>query len=66
MTDMSQRSRMLWLSLVAYEVNTDRGYIGLGIGVIGKPEQQARLAHPGVSDQEELEEVIVSGDSQTT
>ena len=46
-----------------YEVNAYCGDVGLGVGVIGKSKQQARLSDARVSDKEELEEVIVSGDN---
>lgn len=45
----------------AYEVNADRGDVGLGVGVVGEPQEQARLSDTGVSDEEELEEIVVSG-----
>jgi hypothetical protein len=45
---------------VAYEVDTDGRDVGLGIGIVGESQQQARLADTGVSDEEELEEVVVS------
>ena len=44
----------------AYEVNTDGWYVALGICVVGKSKQQARLSHAWVSDKEELEKVVVS------
>jgi hypothetical protein len=43
-----------------YEINTDGRDVAFGIGVIGESEQQARLSNTGVSDEEELEEIIVS------
>lgn len=43
-----------------YEVDTDGGDVALSVGIIGEPEQQARLADTRVSDEEELEEVVVS------
>lgn len=43
-----------------HEVDTDGGDVALGVGVIGEPEQQARLANTGVSDEEQLKEVVVS------
>lgn len=46
-----------------YEVNSDGGDVALRVGIIGKTEEQARLSNTGVSDEEQLEEIIVS--SQT-
>ena len=43
-----------------YEVDTDGGDVRLGVGVVGKSQQQARLSNTGVTDEEELEEVVVS------
>lgn len=44
----------------AYKVDTDCGNVGLGVGVVGKSQEQARLSNTGVTDEEQLEEVIVS------
>lgn len=44
-----------------HEVDTDGGDVALSVGIIGKPEQQARLANTGISDEEQLEKVVVSG-----
>ena len=44
----------------AYEIDTNRGNVGLGVRVIGKTQQQARLSHTGITDEEKLEEVVVS------
>jgi len=43
-----------------YKVNTDSRDIALSVGIIGETKQQARLSNTGVTDEEELEEVIVS------
>ena len=43
-----------------YEVNADSGDIAFCVGIVGKSKQQARLSNTGVSDKEELEEVVVS------
>ena len=43
-----------------HKVNANSGDVALGVGIIRKSKQQARLAHARVSDQEQLEEVIVS------
>jgi hypothetical protein len=47
-----------------YEVDADRGDVGLGVGVIGKSQEQARLSDARVSDKEEFEEVVVSNAGQ--
>lgn len=44
----------------AYEVDTDCGDVGLGVGVVGEPQEQARLSNTGVTDEEQLEKVVVS------
>lgn len=44
----------------AYKVDADCGNVGLGVGVIGKSQEQTRLSNTGVTDEEQLEEVIVS------
>lgn len=44
----------------AYEVDTDCGDIRLGVSIIGEPQEQAGLSNTGVSDEEQLEEVVVS------
>lgn len=44
-----------------YEVDADGGDVGLCVGVVGEPQQQARLADTGVTDEQQLEEVVVSG-----
>lgn len=44
----------------AYEVDTDCGDVGLGVCVVGESQQQARLSNTGVTDEEQLEEVVVS------
>lgn len=44
----------------AYEVNTNCGDVGLGVGVVGETQEQAGLSNTGITDEEELEEVIVS------
>jgi hypothetical protein len=45
-----------------YEVNTDGRDVALGVGVICESEQQTRLSDTGVTDKEELEEVVVSAE----
>jgi len=49
------------LLAATYEVDADGGDVGLGVGVVGEPQQQARLADTGVADEQQLEEVVVSG-----
>lgn len=46
---------------MTYEVDADGRDVGLGVGVVGEPQQQTRLSDTGVTDEEELEEIIVSG-----
>lgn len=43
-----------------YEVDANSGDVGFGVGVVGESQQQARLSDSRVTDQEELEEVIIS------
>lgn len=45
-----------------HKVNTDGGDVGLSVGIVGESQQQARLSNTGVTDEEELEKVIVSRD----
>jgi hypothetical protein len=45
----------------AYEVDADGGDVGLCVGVVGEPQEQARLADTGVTDEQQLEEIVVSG-----
>lgn len=52
--------RKKWRGGRAYEVDTDGGDVGLSVGVIGKSQQQARLSYTGITDEEELEEIVVS------
>lgn len=44
-----------------HKVHADGGDVALGVGVIGKSEQQTRLSNTRISDKEELEEIVVSG-----
>jgi len=53
----------MWTPLVAgstYKVYADGRNVTLGVGIIGKPKQQARLSNTRITDEEELEEVVVS------
>ncbi len=45
----------------AYEVNADGGDVGLCVGVVGEAKEQARLADTGIADEQQLEEIVVSG-----
>lgn len=45
-----------------YEIDTNGGDVGLSVGVIGESQKQARLSNTGVTDEEELEEVVVPVD----
>jgi hypothetical protein len=44
-----------------YEVYTDRGDVGLCVGIVGESQKEAGLADTGISDEQELEEVVVPG-----
>lgn len=44
----------------SYEVDTNGRDVGLCVGVVGETKEQARLSDTGVTDEEELEEIIVS------
>lgn len=50
--------------LGTYEVDADGGDVGLSIGVVGESQKEARLSDTGVTDEEELEEVVVPASSQ--
>ena len=41
------------------EIDTDGADVGLGVGIIDETEEEARLSDAGVSDQEDLEKVVV-------
>ena len=41
------------------EVHANGADVALRVGVVSEPQQEAGLAHAGVSDQQELEEVVV-------
>lgn len=43
-----------------HEVNADRADVALCVGVIRKPEQEARLPYAGVADQKKFEEVVTA------
>lgn len=45
---------------MAYEVDTNSRDIRLSVGIVGEPQQQTGLSYTGVSDEEELEEIVVS------
>lgn len=45
---------------MTHEVNTDGGDVGLSVGIVGESEEETRLSNTGVSDKEELEEIVVS------
>ena len=40
------------------EVDSDCANVGFGVRVVGKTQEQAGFAHAGVTDQEELEQVV--------
>lgn len=41
-----------------YKVNTNGGNVALSVRVIGKTQQQTRLANTGIANQEKLEEIV--------
>ena len=43
-----------------HEVDADGADVALCVGVIREPEQQARLAHARVANEQELEQVIAA------
>jgi hypothetical protein len=43
-----------------HEVDTDSRNVALGVCVVGETEEQAGLSDTRVTDEEELEEVVVS------
>ena len=47
-------------NILTYEVDTDGGDVGLCVGVVGESQKKARLSNTGVTDEEKLEEIIVS------
>lgn len=58
--DLKLHSLPVELDCPDLEVHANRRDVALSVGVIGEPQQQARLSYTRVSDQEQLEEVIVS------
>ena len=46
---------------ITYKVHPNSRDITLSVRIIGEPQQQTGLADAGVSDQQQLKEVIVSG-----
>lgn len=46
------------------EVDTDCRDVRFRVGVVGEPQEKAGLSDTGVTDEEELEEVVVSADGQ--
>lgn len=58
---------LVWIAVVravsggtTYEIDTDCRNVRFRVGVIGKSKEQARLSNTRISDEEELEEIIVS------
>lgn len=45
---------------MTYEVDTNGRDVGLCVGVIGESQEEARLSNTGITDEEKLEEVVVS------
>ena len=48
------------MSRQTHKIDADGRDVALGVCVVGKTEEQARLSDTRVSDEEELEEVVVS------
>lgn len=46
--------------VLTYEVDTDGRDVALGVGVVGEPKEQAGLSDTGVTDEQKLEQVVVS------
>lgn len=46
--------------MMTYEVNADGRDVALCVGIIRKAKQKARFADAGISDEEELEQIVVS------
>jgi hypothetical protein len=42
------------------KVDANGGDVALGVGVVGKAEQQARLAHARVADEKQLEKIVAA------
>lgn len=45
---------------VTYKIHTNRGDVAFRVGIVGESKKQARLSNTGVSNKQELEEVVVS------
>ena len=43
-----------------YEIDTDGRNVGFCVGIVGETQEQAGLSNTGVTDKEQLEEVVVS------
>jgi len=43
-----------------YEIHANSRDVAFCVGVIGKSKEQTRLSDAGISDKEELEEIVVS------
>lgn len=50
------------MSVATHKVNPDSGDVAFCVCIIRKSKQQTGLPNTGVSDEEELEEVVVSAD----
>lgn len=45
---------------ITYKIHTNRGDVAFRVGIVGESKEQARLSNTGVSNKQELEEVVVS------
>ena len=55
-----RRPGLRWCAGSTHKVDTDGRDVALGVCVVGETEEQARLSDTRVTDEEELEEVVVS------
>ena len=55
---MCNPRRMKWQT---YKVDTDCADVAVGVCVVRKAKQQARLSDAGVSDEEKLEKIVAAG-----
>lgn len=45
---------------VTYKIHANRGDVAFRVGIVGESKEQARLSNTGVSNKQELEEIVVS------
>jgi len=49
------------MSEAPYEVDTDGGDVRLGVSIVGETQEQTRLSDTRVTDKQQLEQIVVSG-----